>query len=121
MARGAIETLGFSGLALPLTFVISVLTTRFLLPDGRGAYVLALLAVDVFVRLIANDGAVINHLSKQLPVRVVVIQALVQDCALGLLGLAVLIPVEIVLTSGSSGQPWVAAFALPFILLARTM
>src|SRR5919108_2192261 len=70
-ARGAgaraIETLVFRGLSTPLALVLVVLQSRFLHPDGRGAFVLAVLTVTIFSRLLGQLGVAVTSRRRETP------------------------------------------------------
>lgn len=62
--KNTIEVLMFRGLATPLAFLLVVIQSRFLEPSGRGAFVLAVLTVTVFSRLLGDLGtATTNQIS----------------------------------------------------------
>src|SRR2546421_5398542 len=70
-ARGtgsrAIETLFFRGLSTPLALILVVLQSRFLHPDGRGAFVLAVLTVTIFSRLLGQLGVAVTSRRRETP------------------------------------------------------
>src|SRR5439155_17991661 len=61
----AIETLFFRGLSTPLALVLVVLQSRFLHPDGRGAFVLGVLTVTIFSRLLGQLGVAVTSRSRE--------------------------------------------------------
>jgi O-antigen/teichoic acid export membrane protein len=66
VGRNTVEILVFRGLSTPLALVLVVLQSRFLEPTGRGAYVLAVLTVTIFSRLLGQLGvAVANRLREE--------------------------------------------------------
>jgi O-antigen/teichoic acid export membrane protein len=66
VGRNTVEILIFRGLSTPLALVLVVLQSRFLEPSGRGAYVLAVLTVTIFSRLLGQLGvAVTNRLREE--------------------------------------------------------
>jgi O-antigen/teichoic acid export membrane protein len=66
VGRNTVEILIFRGLSTPLALVLVVLQSRFLDPSGRGAYVLAVLTVTIFSRLLGQLGvAVTNRLREE--------------------------------------------------------
>jgi len=91
VGRNTLEILVFRGLSTPLALGLVVLQGRFLEPSGRGAYVVAVLGVTIFSRLLGQLGvAVTNRLGEepaQLPA--LTRRALV----LGMLAGAIAIPV----------------------------
>src|SRR5918997_2464572 len=66
VGRNTIEILLFRGLSTPLALALVVLQSRFLEPSGRGAYVVAVLGVTIFSRLLGQLGvAVTNRLPEE--------------------------------------------------------
>nr|MBA2537090.1 oligosaccharide flippase family protein [Actinomycetota bacterium] len=66
VGRNTLEILVFRGLSTPLALVLVVLQSRFLEPSGRGAYVLGVLTVTIFSRLLGQLGvAVANRLREE--------------------------------------------------------
>jgi O-antigen/teichoic acid export membrane protein len=63
----AVETLVFRGLSTPLALALVVLQSRFLHPDGRGAFVLAVLTVTIFSRLLGQLGVAVTNRRQQSP------------------------------------------------------
>ena len=62
--KNTLEVLLFRGFATPLALLIVVIQSRVLQPSGRGAFVLAVLTVTVFSRLLGDLGtATTNRLS----------------------------------------------------------
>lgn len=60
VGRNTIETLLFRGLSTPVALVLVVLQSRFLEPSGRGAFVLAVLGVTIFSRLLGQLGVAVT-------------------------------------------------------------
>ena len=56
IGRNTVEILAFRGLSTPLALGLVVLQSRFLEPSGRGAYVVAVLGVTIFSRLLGQLG-----------------------------------------------------------------
>jgi O-antigen/teichoic acid export membrane protein len=66
VARNTVEILVFRGLSTPLALGLVVLQGRFLEPSGRGAYVVAVLGITIFSRLLGQLGvAVTNRLGEE--------------------------------------------------------
>ena len=66
VGRNTVEILLFRGLSTPLALALVVLQSRFLEPSGRGAYVVAVLGVTIFARLLGQLGvAVTNRLPEE--------------------------------------------------------
>jgi len=63
----ALETLAFRGLSTPLALGLVVLQSRFLHPDGRGAFVLGVLTVTIFSRLLGQLGVAVTSLRRESP------------------------------------------------------
>lgn len=88
VGRNTIETLLFRGLSTPVALVLVVLQSRFLEPSGRGAFVLAVLGVTIFSRLLGQLGvAVTSRLAQpDADLRRLVQRALALGIALGSAG-----------------------------------
>jgi O-antigen/teichoic acid export membrane protein len=101
VGRNTVEILVFRGLSTPLALGLVVLQSRFLEPSGRGAYVVAVLGVTIFSRLLGQLGvAVTNRLREEAAET----RALVQRAlALGVLAGAVAIGVITVAGSSLGG------------------
>src|SRR5690349_24896666 len=88
----AIEILLFRGLSTPLALLLVVLQGRFLAPSGRGTFVLAVLTVTIFSRLLSQLGvAVANRMGHKdwdepPEIRLLVLKALGGGIALGFIG-----------------------------------
>src|SRR4051812_29815172 len=97
VGRDAITTLAFRAGSLPFTFAISVVTSRLLLPTGRGAFVLALLTVTLAATLLGNVGTAATHeiARKEHESQHVVGGALTITFALGIAAAFVLFPIEL--------------------------
>src|SRR4051794_17576167 len=57
----ALEILLFRGLSTPLALLLVVLQGRFLAPSGRGTFVLAVLTVSIFSRLLSQLGVAVAN------------------------------------------------------------
>jgi O-antigen/teichoic acid export membrane protein len=93
VGRNTIETLLFRGVSTPVAMLLVVLQGRFLQPEGRGAYVLAVLSVTIVTRLLGQLGiAVTNRLQEPgADVRSLVQRALAIGLLLGLTGIAAVV------------------------------
>jgi O-antigen/teichoic acid export membrane protein len=91
VGRNTIETLLFRGLSTPIALILVVLQSRFLEPSGRGAFVLAVLGVTIFSRLLGQLGvAVTNRMAQpDVDLRRLVQRALALGIVLGAAGSAV--------------------------------
>lgn len=87
-ARNTLETLLFRGLSTPVALVLVVLQSRFLEPAGRGTFVLVVLSVTIFSRLLGQLGiAVTNRLrDPEVEVRTLLHRALGLAALLGAAG-----------------------------------
>lgn len=66
VGSNVLEILLFRGLSTPLALALVVLQGRFLEPSGRGRFVLAVLTVSIFSRLLSQLGvAVANHMGQK--------------------------------------------------------
>lgn len=61
VGRNTVETLLFRGLSTPIALLLVVLQSRFLEPSGRGAFVLAVLGVTIFSRLLGQLGVAVTN------------------------------------------------------------
>ena len=93
VGRNTIETLLFRGISTPVAMVLVVLQGRFLQPEGRGAYVLAVLSVTIVARLLGQLGiAVTNRLQdRDADVRELVQRALALGTLFGVAGVGVVV------------------------------
>jgi len=93
VGRNTIETLLFRGISTPVAMLLVVLQGRFLQPEGRGAYVLAVLSVTIVTRLLGQLGmAVTNRLQDpDADVRGLVQRALAIGTLLGLCGVGAVV------------------------------
>ena len=65
--HNTIETLLFRGLSTPIAMILVVLQSRFLHPEGRGAFVLAVLSVTIFSRLLGQLGVAVTNRRQEHP------------------------------------------------------
>src|SRR6266404_6924719 len=59
--RNTLYVLLFRGLSTPLGLLLVVLQGRFLAPSGRGTFVLSVLTVSIFSRLLSQLGVAVAH------------------------------------------------------------
>jgi O-antigen/teichoic acid export membrane protein len=65
VGRNVVEILVFRGLSTPIALLLVVLHARFLEPEGRGTFVLAVLTVTIFSRILSQLGvAVVNRMTE---------------------------------------------------------
>jgi O-antigen/teichoic acid export membrane protein len=113
-----VEILLFRGLSTPLALLLIVLQGRFLAPEGRGTFVLAVLTVSIFSRLLSQLGvAVANHMGQKdwdepPELHALVNRALGIAVALGLLGAAAIVAIGSVTPSVGARTAAIAAVAL---------
>jgi O-antigen/teichoic acid export membrane protein len=121
--RGAAETVLFRGVGLPLSFAISVITSRYLEPAGRGAYVLGLLTVTITATLLGNISAGVTHEigERSEERRTIVTQAIVVAMGFGVVGAAVLLPLDLRLAQHGYHRVAFAAVALPALLVTQAI
>lgn len=93
VGRNTIETLLFRSVSTPVAMLLVVIQGRFLQPEGRGAYVLAVLTVTIVTRLLGQLGiAVTNRLQDpDAHVRHLVQRALALGVLLGLAGVGAVV------------------------------
>jgi O-antigen/teichoic acid export membrane protein len=118
LGSNVVEILVFRGLSTPLALVLVVLQGRFLEPSGRGRFVLAVLTVSIFSRLLSQLGvAVANHMSQrewdtEPELRPLAQRALGIALALGILGSAAIIGIGELTPSVGARTAAIAATAL---------
>jgi O-antigen/teichoic acid export membrane protein len=114
VGRNTLEILLFRGLSTPLALALVVVQSRFLEPSGRGAYVVAVLGVTIFSRLLGQLGvAVTSRLREEAAeTRSLVQRALALGVAGGALGAAVVTSVGSSLGGIGTDVAFVAALAL---------
>src|SRR5262249_14502015 len=120
--RDAVETITFATLGLLVAFPTTIITSRYLHPDGRGAYVLGVVTVLIAAALTGNIGVAVGHQLKraQWDRPAIATNALLASFGLGVVGAVVLIPLETVLVTGFRA---IAAMpvALPAMLVTGTL
>jgi O-antigen/teichoic acid export membrane protein len=118
LGSNVFEILVFRGLSTPLALLLVVLQGRFLEPSGRGRFVLAVLTVSIFSRLLSQLGvAVANHMSQrewdtEPELRPLAQRALGIAFGLGLLGSAAIIGIGELTPSVGASTAAIAATAL---------
>ena len=118
LGSNVFEILVFRGLSTPLALLIVILQGRFLEPSGRGRFVLAVLTVSIFSRLLSQLGvAVANHMSQREwdtppELRPLAQRALGIALGLGLLGSAAIIGIGELTPSVGGRTAAIAATAL---------
>src|SRR5215218_1495869 len=65
VGRNTLETLLFRGISTPVAFLLVVIQSRFLEPEGRGRFVLVILTVTILARLFGQLGVAVTSLSRQ--------------------------------------------------------
>lgn len=97
VGRNVLEILLFRGLSTPVALLLVVLHARFLEPEGRGTFVLAVLTTTVFSRILSQLGvAVVNRMTEDAydephELTTLVHRALGLAVALGLVGSAAIV------------------------------
>jgi O-antigen/teichoic acid export membrane protein len=121
--RGIVETIVFRGLGLPLSFGISILTSRYLLPVGRGAYVLGLLTVTLAGTLLGNVGTGLVYEVSRAPqtANALLKRAIVLSVGLGVVGGAVLVPIDLALAQQDYRVVTLAVFGLAPLLVSQAV
>lgn len=118
VGRNIVEILVFRGLSTPIALLLVVVQGRFLAPEGRGVFVLAVLTVTIFSRLLSQLGvAVANHMKESRydephEVRALVHRALALAVALGAAGGALIVGIGALTPSIGAGTALIAALAL---------
>jgi O-antigen/teichoic acid export membrane protein len=118
LGSNVLEILVFRSLSTPLALLLVVLQGRFLEPSGRGRFVLAVLTVSIFSRLLSQLGvAVANHMSRKEwdtppELRPLAQRALGLAAGLGLLGAVAIVAIGELTPSVGVGAAAIAAAAL---------
>lgn len=118
LGSNVLEILAFRGLSTPLALLLVVLQGRFLEPSGRGRFVLAVLTVSIFSRLLSQLGvAVANHMGQKRwdtppELRPLVQRALAIALGLGLTGSAAIVGIGELTPSVGWRTASIAAVAL---------
>jgi O-antigen/teichoic acid export membrane protein len=113
-----LEILLFRGLSTPLALLLVVLQGRFLAPEGRGTFVLSVLTVSIFSRLLSQLGvAVANRMGHEEwdepeELRALTHRALGIAFTLGLAGSAAIVGIGALTPSVGAGTAAIAAMAL---------
>lgn len=123
IGRNAVATLAFKVVGLPFTFAVTVVTSRYLLPTGRGAFVLALLTVTIAATILGNIGTAATHeLARgESDARAVAAQALLVSVVLGAIGAVVLFPVDYALADQGFRRVSFVAVGLPGLLVVQSV
>jgi O-antigen/teichoic acid export membrane protein len=99
VGTNVVEILLFRGLSTPLALGLVVLQGRLLDPGGRGVFVLAVLTVTIFSRLLSQLGvAVANHMpqaewDEPHELRLLVLRSLALGAALAAVGIALIVAI----------------------------
>src|SRR3954469_23408414 len=114
----AVEILIFRGLSTPLALLLVVLQGRFLAPSGRGTFVLAVLTVSIFSRLLSQLGVAVanrmGHAEWDEPheLRTLVQRALAIAVVSGVLGGVAVVAIGLATPSVGAATAALAAAAL---------
>lgn len=122
LAAATFVATAFRLAALPLAFATTIITSRYLLPEGRGSFVLALLTVTLAWTLLSN---VMVGITKEIgregrPAPAMLAQGLALAVVLGFAGIAVLVPLDLVLSTNDRIVV-VATAALPAMLVTQNI
>ncbi len=91
VGRNTLETLLFRGVSTPVAFVLVVVQSRFLDPEGRGRFVLVVLTVTILARLFGQLGVAVTSLGREAELRPLVVRALAWTLLLGLAGIGLIL------------------------------
>jgi O-antigen/teichoic acid export membrane protein len=121
-SRQALETLIFRVAGLPLSFVTTVLTSRFLLPEGRGAYVIGVLSATLAAALFAIGSAITHQIGRQrYEVEAVVVRGLALSLVLGAGSALVIGFTTTALSSDEYRIIGLCALGVPALLIEQTI
>ena len=123
LGRNAFETIVFRGAGLPLSFAVSVVTSRFLEPAGRGAFVLALLSVTMAAAIFGSIGTAVSREFDRAPSRrrVAFVEALLTTIAVSFPVTIVLAVIDLALAQPGYRRIAFVAVALLPILVTQTV
>jgi O-antigen/teichoic acid export membrane protein len=120
--RRALETLSFRTAALPVSFVVTIVTSRYLLPDGRGAFALGLLTVTLGSTLLSIGTAVTRELGRnEESVESVVRRGLVLSIVAGSLGALIWLPIGMATSAAHYRAAELLVLGLPLLLIRQTI
>jgi O-antigen/teichoic acid export membrane protein len=91
VGRNTLETLLFRGVSTPVAFVLVVIQSRFLDPEGRGRFVLVVLTVTILARLFGQLGVAVTSLGREAELRPLVVRALAWTLLLGVAGVGLIL------------------------------
>ena len=126
LGANVVEILVFRGLSTPLALLLVILQGRFLEPSGRGRFVLAVLTVSIFSRLLSQLGvAVANHMGQKEwdtppELRPLAQRALGIAAGLGVLGSLAIVGIGELTPSVGAGTAAIAAAGLTPNVLWQT-
>jgi O-antigen/teichoic acid export membrane protein len=123
LASATFEATAFRFGILPLSFATTIITSRYLLPEGRGAFVLALLTVTLVWTLLSS---VMVGITKEIgyhrrDASAMLVQGMVLSLALGFVGAAVLVPSDLLTAGQAERVVALAALALPAMLVTAAI
>lgn len=122
LRRNALESFAFRLVGLPLGFVTTVITSRFLLPEGRGAYAIGILTVMLASTALSNATGLTHEIGKHRePIQAIVGRALLLSLVLGSVGALVLLPLVRQFSTESLRVAEVLVFGLPAVLIAQSL
>jgi O-antigen/teichoic acid export membrane protein len=113
VGRNTLETLLFRGISTPVAFLLVVIQSRFLDPEGRGRFVLVVLTVTILARLFGQLGVAVTSIGRDADLRPLVVRALVLTLVLGVAGAG------LILAAGATIDAFglrLAAIAAPALL-----
>lgn len=117
-----LETLSFRTAALPLSFVVGIITSRYLLPEGRGAYALGILTVTLGSTLLSIATAVTREIGRKVePVEATIVRGLVLSVVVGTIGAAILFPVGAAFSGDRHRSAQLLVVTLPLLLMRQTI
>lgn len=91
VGRNTLETLLFRGISTPVAFVLVVIQSRFLDPEGRGRFVLVVLTVTILARLFGQLGVAVTSLAGESELKPLTARALALTLLLGVGGAALIL------------------------------
>jgi len=129
VGRNTIETLLFRGLSTPIALLLVVVQSRFLAPEGRGTFVLAVLSVTIASRLLGQLGLAVTARTRErgLELRHLILRAFALAAAFGAVGAGAVvvlaavteIPTDVALIAAAALVPNVIWQSVSGVLLGQ--
>src|ERR671936_2132944 len=123
VGRNAVETVVFRLFTIPVGLATVIVTTRYLLPSGRGAYVWAILTASLMVTFVGNIGSAYANAfrAKRRGPDALLRVALLLSLAVGVVAGVALVPIEVALAPNGYPITFIVAISVPALVVAQTV